>query len=117
MEIKNNHETKVEKSYCILIDKTYDNLAWPSHIDEEGMLLYLKTMQHYCNELLRCGGSLTLKEVCLILNVSYKKEWYNVGWMYDEYTFVDFGLDKHLLNPFMHGFDKILLSFNAQELW
>lgn len=87
--------------------------------DPKYNLMYLKTQQTYCNELLRSKGHLFLNKVYEILGMPETKTGQIVGWIYDENdpnldNYVDFGLSEERCENFVNGYENtVLLDFNV----
>ncbi len=85
-------------------------------------MLFLKSRQSYCNDLLHARGHLFLNEVYDALDIPRSKEGAVVGWVIsdDGDNFVDFGL-YNVENPktrdFVNGYEgAILLDFNVDGI-
>lgn len=89
-------------------------------------LMFLKTVQSYANNMLRCKKRVFLNEVYDLLGFPPSYEGQAVGWVYDPENpnidnYIDFGLTKDSLNysDFVYGAeDAILLDFNVDgDVW
>lgn len=90
--------------------------------DSEYNMVFLKSQQQYCNDLLISRGHLFLNEVYDMLGIPRTKAGQVVGWIYDTKTpvgdnYVDFGIydmDKERVRAFINGYEQnILLDFNV----
>jgi hypothetical protein len=92
--------------------------------EPEYNLLFLKTQQTYCNDLLLSRGHLFLNEVYGFLGIPHSKAGAVVGWIVDENSsdnFVDFGIwskgNDEKVRDFVNGREgSILLDFNVDGL-
>ena len=99
--------------------------AWQR--DPEYNLMFLRSQQQYCNDLLKSRGRLFLNEVYRMLGIPETKAGQVVGWVYDaEFpvgdNFVDFGIydmTKERVRAFVNGDEpNILLDFNVDgNIW
>lgn len=86
--------------------------AWSE--DSEYNLLFLKSQQDYCNDMLKSRGYLFLNEVYYMLGIPRTKVGCIVGWVYDGCMKIDFGLMRDRNEKFINGIDNVaLLDFNV----
>ena len=78
---------------------------------------FLRLVECYFNDILRCRGYVYLKDVYEYLGIPLDAESYDVGWIYDEKNpigdnFIDFGLSYEFE---YRGHANIILDFNVVE--
>jgi len=83
-------------------------------------MLFLRTVQNYCNDRLKSHGHIFLNEVYRELGLSHTKAGAVVGWRWQKDSgdnFIDFGIwdgGSSVVNDFFNGRDgSILLDFNV----
>lgn len=97
----------VETKSFILNQKTCDRLfdknsvGWTN--DSKFNLHFLQHQQNYLNDVLRVVGHLYLNEVYKILGFATTAIGQMVGWIYDENTVIDFGLNDICNEEFRKG--------------
>lgn len=88
----------------------------------DACLMFLRSEEHYANDLLRLKGFLTLNEVYGRLGIPETKAGMVVGWTYDKDNpdgdnYVDFGLfqtTRQNVHDFVNGYtNTVLLDFNV----
>ena len=103
--------------YCRFFEESNPN--WDKNAEYN--MMFLKTVQTYCNDLLKANGFLFLNDVYKQLGIEPSIAGQSVGWIYDENNpigdnYVDFGLYKETENckRFVNGYENvILLDFNV----
>ena len=102
--------------------KFFDEYCKGWQKDPDYNLMYLRNMQSFANDKLRCQGFLFLNDVYEMLGIPKTKAGQIVGWIYDKEhpigdNYVDFGiydLDSESKRLFVNGHERsILLDFNV----
>lgn len=102
--------------YARVLDE--DDLIW-CRGDATHVLLYLKAIQNYCNDVLRHDKRLLLNDVYSMLGLTDTEAGQIVGWIYAENNpigdnFVDFGIYNEINVDFINGKKlKVILDFNV----
>lgn len=129
--VDENGEEKTVKETINVVDSEMCPTGYERFFDEScpdwtkdpsTNLMFLTTVQNYCNDLLRAQGYLFLNDVYKKIGLDPTKEGQIVGWIYDPddgtcANCIDFGiydLDNERKRAFVNGYERnILLDFNV----
>lgn len=98
----------------------FDGSKWWS-TNQDFNIRYVKTVEHFFNDLLRVRGYVCLDEVYAKLDIVKTPESVNVGWVYDSNdsdNFIDFDVHYYDLEPSSidnHNNSIMIIDFNAQD--